>query len=220
MRYLLSGKAIARSGALRARSLAGATLIFYRFDEADAASRFPRWGWSPAAEAELAGEEVGRAAVRADGCFEVALDAYSGGGLRVALAAARRSRAAAAGKSAFGLLGHFQPVWRTRRNVPSATVTIDLNETAARELSRELELPRVADRVGRDAYGEPGSLSRLSPRSQAGSCRRVGFAPGWPNEVPEGRPPAAAAEVAFAPAWPLPREVPPASLRAEKRKLA
>ncbi|MCP4664236.1 MAG: hypothetical protein GY856_53305 [bacterium] len=223
MRYFLSGKATARGGgALRARALAGATLIFYRSEETDAGSRFPRWSWSPVAAADVAGE-VGRAAVRDDGRFEVALDEYHGGGLRVALAVERFSRAPASGKSAFGLLGDFQPVWSARRrNVPSATVSIDLNETATRELLGELALPRVAGRAGRGARGEPGSLSRLSLRSDAGSSARVGFAPGWPSETSKDKPPASGAAVGFAPGWPLPREVPPAPLRTpgRERKLA
>lgn len=224
MRYLLSGQAIAR-GAFRARALAGATLIFYRCDGTEVVSRFPRWTWSPVAEADLVGEEIGRAAVRDDGSFEVALDDDSGGGLRVTLVVERLSRVPASGKSACGLLGEFQPVWSTRgrrRNVLSATVTIDLNETSTRELLRELDLPRVADRVGSGGGREPASLHRLSPRSDARSSVRVGFAPAWPNETPKDEPAVSNVEVGFAPGWPLPQEVPPTPLRApgKKRKLA
>jgi len=226
MCYILAGNTIVRGGRRsRRHTLAGATLIFYRCGEEKAGSRFPRWSWTPMAEAGLAAEEIGRTAVRDDGTYEVTLDAYQGGGLRVALAIEKLAYAPASGKSAFGLLGDVQPIRSPRtphQDLPSATLNIGLSKTAFCALLKDLDLVLVAGRVTHRARGKRGSGARLRSPSHPGSSPPVGFAPGWPSETSDEKPRDSDVAVGFAPGWPLPQDVPPspAPVPEKKRKLA
>ncbi len=146
MSIYLQGNTIGRYGnPYHAHTLAGAKLIFYRYEgSVDDVPAKPLWGFSPADPGDISAPILGQAIVADDGTFKTQLEGYKKGPLLVALQVEKFSYAPATGKQVFGLLGVGVPQWNQREEL---VLDIDLAKKSYCRILAALDLWLVAGRV-------------------------------------------------------------------------